>query len=184
MDSDAECIQRVKAGDRSAFGPLVERYQGLVFSYLRRLGHDREGAEDLLQESFAKALGSLDSLREVAAFKAWLLRIARNESLKLVKKRKEQATDFSAGESEALLAKAAEQLEGLDPSVLADRYFDAKNLVAGLEKLPTIYRETLLLRFQGGLSYKEVASALDITLENTKFRIHHGLKLLRGLLVG
>jgi RNA polymerase sigma-70 factor (ECF subfamily) len=181
--SDQENIAKVRAGDRSAFAPLVVRYQGLVFSYLRRFGHDRETARDLMQETFAKALTKLDSLRDPKAFKAWLMQIARNESMAAARKRKETAIDWSAGESEAILAQAQETLEQTDPAEIADRYFDAKRLLAGLQKIPEKYRETLLLRFQGGLTYKEVAATMGITLENTKFRIHHGLKLLRAVLV-
>lgn len=181
--SDQDNIAKVKAGDRSAFAPLVVRYQGLVFSYLRRFGHDRETAQDLMQETFAKALTKLDTLRDPSAFKAWLMQIARNESMAAARKRKETATDWSAGESEALLARAQETMDQVDPAELADRHFDSKRLLEGMQKLPDKYRETLLLRFQGGLSYKEVADTMGITLENTKFRIHHGLKLLRAVLV-
>jgi RNA polymerase sigma-70 factor (ECF subfamily) len=180
---DAECIEKVKAGETRAFGPLVERYQGLVFTFLRRQGHDSERARDLLQETFLKALSNLSSLREAGAFKAWLMRIARNESLRILKKNKESLTDFSAQESEALLSRAAEVLGQVDPAARVEQTFDARRLVDQLDRLPTIYRETLLLRFQGGLSYKDVARALDVSLETVKFRIHHGLKLLRALLI-
>lgn len=183
MNADARCIEQVRAGDPSAFGPLVERYQGLVFTYLRRQGHDQETSRDLLQETFTRALTGLAKLRETAAFKAWLMRIAHNESMKLRRKRRETSTDFSAQESEALLARASEQLETVDPGEVVDRYFDSRRLVERMGRLPVIYRETLLLRFQGGLSYKEVAQTLEVSLETVKFRIHHGLKLLRALLV-
>lgn len=178
--TEAERIRKVQNGDLASFGPLVESYQGLVFTYLRRLGHDYDTALDLLQETFTKALSSISDLRETAAFKSWLMRIARNESIRLRRKSKESSFDFSEAEGEALLAKAQEVLETQDPSALATQTFEAQALVEGLSKIPEKYREILLLRFQGGLAYKEIARVLDISLENTKFRIHHGLKLLRA----
>lgn len=179
--TEEERIRRVAGGDKAAFGPLVEAYQGLVYSYLRRQGMDVDPAHDVLQETFTKAMGSLASLREPGAFKAWLLRIAHSELLKYLRKQKETAVDFSAEESKALLAKASEALEGNDPAEIAGRHLEAARVLQRMEKLPQIYRQTLFLRYQGGLPYKDVARVLGITVENAKFRVHHGLKLLRAL---
>lgn len=183
MKDEAEQVRRAAAGDRAAFGPLVEAYQGLVFTYFRRQGADAELARDLLQETFTRALGSIGSLREPAAFKGWLMRIATNELLKNVRRRRETVADFSGEESQRLLSEADETMADKDPGELARTRFDAARALVGMQKLPDIYRQTLLLRFQAGLSYKEIAGTLGITLENAKFRIHHGLKLLRALVV-
>lgn len=181
--AEEERIRKVQAGDLQAFGPIVERYQGLVFTYLRRQGMDSEGAADVLQETFAKALQGIGSLREPGAFKAWLLRIAHNELVKDARKRRDVVADLGAEESQALLARAQETLGQVDPAEVAGKYLDARRVLDRMDRLATIYRETLLLRFQGGLQYKEIAEVLGITVENAKFRVHHGLKLLRAMLV-
>ncbi len=181
--TDEERIRRVVAGDPSAFGPLVEANQGLVYGYLRRRGLDSDEAHDLMQETFLRAMNSLATLREPAAFKGWLMRIAHNELLKHVRGRKESAADLSSEESQALLARGSEALESMDPSEFAGKHLDAQRLLGGLDRLPAIYKESLLLRYQAGLAIKDVAQTLGITLENAKFRIHHGLKLLRAILV-
>ena len=87
LDSDGDIISRVLRGSRDDFGSLVTRYQGLIFTVIKKLVKDGRIAEELMQEAFIKAYRKLDSLKERNRFKAWLVQIATNESFRWLRKK-------------------------------------------------------------------------------------------------
>jgi RNA polymerase sigma-70 factor (ECF subfamily) len=176
---DASLIAKVRAGDVEAFEGLVTRYKGLVFSTVCRILADRDSAADVVQDAFVKAFASIRGLNDPAAFRGWLLRIATNEALRHLRERK---PELLADEGAA----AGQQAPWSTPAGSVDETINKRMTARHIEhcigKLPAIYRAALLMRFYGQLPYKDISEALGITLANVKFRIHHGSRLLRGLL--
>src|SRR5258708_13887750 len=86
-DSDAALVAAAKCGDAQAFEELVFRHEGRVFAVAQRITHNREGAEDVVQESFHKAFRHLNDFRENSRFSTWLTLIAINESFMLRSRR-------------------------------------------------------------------------------------------------
>jgi RNA polymerase sigma-70 factor (ECF subfamily) len=86
--SDLLYVQRVKAGDISAFTEIVSRYGEMVFTVVRKIVGNREDAEDITQEVFIKAFKSLERFREESEFSTWLYRIAYNTAISELRKRK------------------------------------------------------------------------------------------------
>ena len=80
MNSDAELIDLVQAGDVEAFAVLVRRYERLVRATVLRAVHDRHVAEDVVQDTFLSGFESLGTLRNASKFGSWLLAIARNQA--------------------------------------------------------------------------------------------------------
>lgn len=176
--SDASLIARVRAGEPDAFEGLVTRYKGLVFSTVARIVGDRDAAGDVAQEAFIRAYSGLGTLSDAAAFKAWLLRIAANEAFRWMKERRpELLTEEPAATAQKAWGGPPQEID----EALAGR-MTARAIEAGIARLPATYRAALTLRFYGRLPYKEIADSLGITLANLKFRIHHGSRLLRGML--
>ncbi len=158
---EAEWITAAQKGDRSAFARLVERYWDRLYRWLYHLARDRDKAEDLVQETFLKALAALDSFRPGTNFRAWLFRIGHNNFVNL--KRAERKT------TNALPDDVSETSFGAHDSA-ADR--EALRVVAkAVAELPTEYRSALMLRAEQGMSFKEIASVLDTTEETARWRV-------------
>lgn len=158
--TEAAWTRAAQAGDPAAFGHLYQRYtrmvHGILLAYVRY--HE---AEDLVQEVFLTALRRLDTLREAEAVGAWLATIARNV--------------------------AHDQLRRRKPWVeLLDRFrhpdsgrLEALAVLAEIQKLPTAYRETLILRLIEGMTGPEIASRTGLTPDSVRVNLSRGMKLLR-----
>ena len=155
---------------RSAFETVVRAYANDVFRYLYWLCRDRSLAEDLSQETFARAWAGWEGQRDEKAIKAWLFTIARNEHARTYE-RKRLDIDPDA-ELDAVVSRNA-----TDPGLAIDvrRAF-------GL--LPEAYREPLLLQVLGGLSSQEIARTMQSTEEAVNMRLSRARKALRALLEG
>lgn len=133
-----------------------------ILLYLRSLVGDGETAADLLQETFAAALGSEPELRGAASSRGWLFGIARNLGLNAIR-RKRVLSPLIADPSA--------------PDVQEDdRLEKMRQAIAGL---PDVLRETLQLKLQQDLSYEEVATAFSIPVGTVRSRLHHAIRLLR-----
>ena len=155
---------------RDGFETVVRAYANDVFRYLYWLCRDRSLAEDLSQETFARAWAAWEDQRDERALKAWLFTIARNEHAR-THERKRLDIDPDV-ELESVVSRNAS-----DPGLAIDvrRAF-------GL--LPEFYREPLLLQVLGGLTSAEIAATVDSTEEAVNMRLSRGRKALRSLLEG
>jgi RNA polymerase sigma-70 factor, ECF subfamily len=158
---ETDWIAAARAGDREAFGRLVERYWDRLYRWLFHLARDRHRAEDLAQETFLKALAGLDSFRPGSNFRAWLFRIGHNNFVNL------KRGDRHGNQP---LPEAAPDDEVSAPDAAADR--EALRVVAqAVAELPPEYRSAILLRADEGLSFKEIAAILHTTEETARWRV-------------
>jgi RNA polymerase sigma-70 factor (ECF subfamily) len=155
---------------RDGFETVVRAYANDLFRYLYWLCRDRSVAEDLSQETFARAWAAWDSQRDEKALKAWLFTIARNEHARL-HERKRLDIDPEV-ELDTLVSKTTS-----DPGLAIDM-----RRAFGL--LPEAYREPLLLQVLGGLSSVEIAAATGGTEEAVNMRLSRARKALKTLLEG
>lgn len=172
MTDDAEIglVAQAQAGDTRAFAALVRQYQNRVFRFILRLSANHEDAMDLTQETFMKAHQALPAWQPKAQFRTWLLRIAHNTTLDLLRRR-QRVSFVSYGE----LA-ADEQDPALpDPAPLPDERLASRQSIQlldlALRELPIEHREILLLRELEDLSYTEIAATLDIAEGTVKSRL-------------
>ena len=175
--TDAELVQRARAGELDAFEALTNRYERRVYSLALRMLHHEQDAEDVTQQTFLSALENLNGFRGDAAFATWLLRIATYAALKIIRKRK--------GLDTVSLEEATEAADGYDaiphPEYIADWRQSPEQLVhknevrrlldEALAKLDEKHRLVFLLRDVEGLSVKETAVALGLSEANTKVRL-------------
>jgi RNA polymerase sigma-70 factor (ECF subfamily) len=186
--SDEEAIRRVLAGDREAFGVLVERYQGRAYRLALRVLRNEESARDAVQDAFLKAYGALPNFQGRASFYTWLYRLVMNQCLDMKRRDKSERhvewEDGGAAESEAR--------ELLPPEVDGVRFAPAASLMRqelrerlaeAIERLPDGPRETLMLREVDGLSYAEIAEAQSIPKGTVMSRLHYARRQLRGHLI-
>ncbi|MHC4345186.1 MAG: RNA polymerase sigma factor [Planctomycetota bacterium] len=144
---ETELIEAAVAGDIDSFGQLAERYYPSMVAIGYSVLSDHGLAEDVAQEAFARAIGSLKSLRNKARFGPWLARICRNVANDMVTARARQT------HTEDVPRKAGD--DSNDDGMRAVR--------RALEQLPVSTKELVVLRYYDGLSYDEMSSVLGIS---------------------
>lgn len=168
MDSDEALFERLVAGDLSAFDRLYGRYERPLFGFIRLRVGDSE-AEDVFHEAFMAVLRERERRSEVRSFRAWLYQVASN----LCRNRARTAKRAAASATRTELA---------EPPVGADAELDAhqrtERLRLAVDRLPQPLAEVYRLR-GAGLSYEELATALDVPLGTVKSRMHEMVKWLR-----
>jgi len=165
FDAAAEeaLVRRAQAGDRDAFRSLYQAYQDRVFATAYRIAGDRETAADLAQEVFVKVFEELPGFRFGSRFSTWLYRVAANHA---INKASETARHARLNE------RVAREKPSVAPAAPAahDRFADER-VQAALGGLSVKLRVVTVLRYLEGLSYEEIAEALDLSVGTVKSRL-------------
>lgn len=172
---DAELVAQSRAGDRQAFGQIVDRYQSLVCAVTYSATGSRTRSEDLAQETFVAAWCALRELREPGRLGAWLCGIARNLiHSDLRRMRREPAHDAASLD-------IAPELASSDPLPTAQAVSNEEMAILWREvgRLPEAYREPLILYYREHRSVETVAAALDLTPDAVMQRLNRGRRQLR-----
>ena len=169
--SDDTIVRRIRAGEASAFALLYERHKNGVFAYCFRLLKDGASAEDALQTVFTKALESLASLDDPAAFKYWLFMIARNEVYGAIRRLKNPTFVNTREDLE-------DPWDPETPQTQAEQTDTREIIQRALLDLRPEYREVLILREYEQFSYTEIAALTGDSEGSVKARIFKARKAL------
>ena len=176
-DADAPLVERVKMGDARAFDLIVVKYQRRIERLIGRMVRDTDLVQDLAQETFIRAYRALPQFRGESAFYTWLYRIAVNTAKKaLVDLRRDPVMTESAlrsrDEDEEPSSRVENELtDGETPeAVLASREI-ARTVNAAIEALSEDLRQAITLREIEGLSYEEIATAMNCPIGTVRSRI-------------
>jgi len=171
--SELTLVQAAKKGDLEAFSELVKRYDRNVFRIAQHITHNEEDAQDVVQEAFLKAYQNLDQFQGNSKFYTWLVRIAVNEALMKLRRRR---TDRTVSIDEDV-----ETDEGTMPREVADwspnpeQLYGQSELSEILKKtiqgLPPGFRTVFVLRDVEGLSTEETAEMLGLSIPAVKSRL-------------
>jgi RNA polymerase sigma-70 factor (ECF subfamily) len=165
---DNKALERVRAGDRSAFRPLVERHQNAVYSFVLRLVRNPDTAEEIAQEAFVRAFASVDRFRAEAKFRTWVMQIALN----LIRDRRRAEGRLPVVVSIEELRQRSDRPAPSDPeSNIANKEL-ASLLESALDSLPPDYREVFLLKHVEGLPYGEISEMTGVSIGALKVRAH------------
>jgi RNA polymerase sigma-70 factor (ECF subfamily) len=161
-------VAHALAGAQPAFQELVRRYQGPVVNLIARIVRDPALAEDLAQETFLKAFRSLPTFDPARKFSSWLFRIAHNASLDALRRRR---------------ARASRATEVGDPAIPpppdpVETAALGRALDAALARLRPEQRTAVVLRYEEGCSYDEIAQAMGIPEGTAKTHVHRARKQL------
>ena len=167
---DAELVARCLRGDVEAFEPLVARYQRVLFGVSLRLLGDREDARDVTQSAFVKAYEKLATFDPSHRFFSWIYRIVVNEGLNL-RQRRPPHERLHEG-----LASAE------SPYAEAEARETSARIQAGLLQLTPEYREVVVLRHFGELSYTDIGEALGLPEKTVKSRLYSARQRLGEIL--
>lgn len=188
--SDGQLVQQVLAGQRKGFDELVTRYQRQAVAVSYRLLGNTQDAMEVTQDAFLKAFTSLDSLQKPEAFGGWLMRIVSNLSLNYRRSRKirqqlplDDALGPTHSDSQEAAGGASEWMSrGDDPvHALESREMGAK-LTEALNQLPEKQRMAIILFTIQEMPQRQVAEALECSVEAVKWHVFQGRKKLKEML--
>jgi RNA polymerase sigma-70 factor (ECF subfamily) len=170
---DRQLVERAQQGDKKAFGLLVDKYQRKLARLLSRFIRDPAEVEDVTQEAFIKAYRALPAFRGDSAFYTWLYRIGINTAknyLMALGRRAPTSTEVEAEEAEGF--DEGEQLRDINTpeSLLLSREI-AETVNATIEKLPEELRRAIQMREIEGMSYEDIAQAMDCPIGTVRSRI-------------
>jgi RNA polymerase sigma factor (sigma-70 family) len=172
--SESRLASLAVAGDRRAFTAIFERYHEEIYRYCRAILRDPDEAQDALQSTMANALRALPGESRQIALRPWLYRVAHNESLNVIRRRRESPS---------------EALDDVLPPVPAAEATAAsrqrlRELIADLDTLPARSRSALIMRELSGLRHEEIALALEITPGAARQAVYEARSALLELTAG
>jgi len=184
LDDDRPLIHRAKEGDFAAFESLVASYEQRIYGLALRIVRQRQDAEEVVQQTFLSVIEHLKDFREEARFSTWLMRIATNHALALLRKRSRRRTVSLAEEHPGDTGDRLPRPEYIarwreTPEQIASRRETRQLLDEALDQLDDKYRLVFLLRDVQGLSTNEAAETLGISVSNTKVRLLRARLMLR-----
>ena len=169
---DADLLARARGGDSSALEKLVTRHQGVVYRFLLGFLKDADQAADAAQDTFLKALDRLEGFRGDSSFRTWLLAIARNEALGLIRSQGRRG--------EERLEEGAQLHSDADaPDERAVRAEEVRRIRVALEKLPEKQRLSVSLQLFDELSFKEIGEVIESSEGAARVNYHYGIGRLR-----
>ena len=170
---DQQLVARAQRGDKQAFNLLVEKYQRKLARLLSRFIRDPAEVEDVTQEAFIKAYRALPAFRGDSAFYTWLYRIGINTAknyLMAMGRRAPTSTEVEAEEAEGF--EEGEQLRDINtPESLLLSSEIAQTVNSTIEKLPEELRRAIQMREIEGMSYEDIAQAMDCPIGTVRSRI-------------
>lgn len=183
--SDKELIQQALAGDLQAKTEIVRRNEDMVYNLALKLLSRSDDAENVLQETFLRVFEKLETFKLESSLRTWIYRIAANEALMLLRRRKvEWISTDDEREGDDAVRRYDRMLKSLDRNpleLLLDSEFK-QALEKALSVLPAFQRISFVLKDIEGLSLQEVAEQLNTTVPAVKSALHRGRTFLRDRL--
>jgi RNA polymerase sigma-70 factor (ECF subfamily) len=181
---DRVLVRRARAGDYSAFNVLVTRHERRVYGLAMRIVKRPHDAEEVVQQTFLSVVEHLEGFREESSFSTWLLRIATNHALLLLRRRSSHATvpltEDHAEEGSGGLPRPNYIAQWREtPEQIASRHETRQILTEALDRLDARYSIVFVLRDLEGFSTRETAETLGISVSNVKVRLLRARLMLR-----
>jgi RNA polymerase sigma-70 factor (ECF subfamily) len=180
---DFELIDLAVKGDEPAYAELMNRYRNSVYFMLLKMVKNADDAEDLTIEAFTKAFRNLKKFKKEYTFSTWLFRIATNNCIDFIRKKKLETTSIHSSykndNGEAMMMEVRDQTP--TPQEEAIKAQKAELVRHFVEMLPAKYRRLVELRYFDELSYEEIAEELEAPLGTVKAQLHRARELLYDL---
>ncbi len=176
---DSRLIEEALRGDDRAYKQLMAKYHDAIHNFIYRMVHDREQVEDLTQEAFIKAFSSLKNFNEEFAFSTWLYKIATNNCIDYIRKKKLQMYSIDkpieSKDSDFTFELPDESYEA-DQELISDQR--TVMLRRAIDRLPEKYRRVIFLRHVEEKSYEEIAAQLKLPIGTVKAHIFRAREIL------
>jgi len=172
--------------DQQAYATLMKRYKKAVYFMILKMIRDADDAEDLTMEAFAKAFRNLERFKKDYTFSTWLFRIATNNTIDFIRKKKLKTMSLNNTLSDDSGNAVNIDVED-DDNNPQDEYIKSQRIEMVrifVDKLPAKYRKLVQLRYFDELSYEEIAQQLEKPLGTVKAQLHRSRELLYEIAAG
>lgn len=181
--NDYQLVLKARKGDQKAYADLMQRYKDSIYFMALKMVNNREDAMDLTVETFAKAFEKLDKYQPDFAFSTWLFRVATNNCIDFIRKKKLNTMSLNGmvddeGDERPLQIKA----DVLNPEETSIKKQQTQELKTIVEGLPVRYRNLITLRYFDELSYEEIAQQLSLPLGTVKAQLFRAKYLLGNII--
>jgi RNA polymerase sigma-70 factor (ECF subfamily) len=181
---DLHLVTAAKSGSQSAYAELMDRYRDSIYFMMLKMVKNQDDADDLTIEAFGKAFARLDQYSPSFAFSTWLFKIASNNSIDFIRKKRIQVTSmdsgFSNSDGESIQIDA--RSTGLNPeeTIMQGQRIDHMRLL--VSKLKPKYRELVEKRYFEEMSYEEIAEEMNLPLGTVKAQLFRARDFLASML--
>jgi len=179
---DLRLVILARKGDEKAFADLMNRYKDSIYYMLLKMVNNPSDADDLTIEAFGKAFKNIQLYTPNYAFSTWLFRIATNNCIDFIRRKKSAPTAFDQQQNEQDSPASNLQSNIPDPEEELIKQQKITHLKYVVSQLKPQYRKLIELRFFKEYSYEEIASELDIPLGTVKAQIFRAKELLYNIL--
>jgi len=180
--NDFQLVQKALDGDQRAYADLMARYKDAIYFMALKMVNNKEDAMDLTVETFGRAFEKLDKYKPSHAFSTWLFRVATNNCIDFIRKKKLNTLSLSGlmdedGDDRALQI-AADVLNPEESWIKDQQTKELKSLIASL---PPRYNKLITLRYFDELAYEEIAQQLDLPIGTVKGQLFKARYLLASI---
>lgn len=181
---DLVLVDAARTGDQAAFATLMERYREPIYYTMMKMVRNSDDADDLTIEAFGKAFSRLDQYSPSFAFSTWLFKIASNNCIDFIRKKRIRLTSMDTGytndEGESIRIDARSQTRDPEETIIHNQKVKhMRNLVS---KLKPRYRELIEKRYFEELSYEEIAVELNLPLGTVKAQLFRARDFLANMM--
>ena len=181
--NDFHVVARAKVGDQKAYAELMQRYKDSIYFMALKMVNNKDDAMDLTVETFGKAFENLDKYKPDFAFSTWLFRIATNNCIDFIRKKRLNVVSLNSltdqdGEERQFEVRS----ENLNPEETSIRKQENEKLKNIVDQLPTRYRTLIILRYFEEQSYEEISQQLDLPLGTVKAQLFRARDLMANVM--
>jgi RNA polymerase sigma factor (sigma-70 family) len=175
-------VQRANKGDQKAYAELMDRYRDAIYYMLLKMVNNASDAEDLTIEAFGKAFKNIQQYAPNYAFSTWLFKIATNNCIDFIRKKKASHVSLNHNDDEHEKASMDIQSPVMDPEETMINEQKIKLMRSIVDKLKPRYRKLIELRYFKELSYEEIAEELELPIGTVKAQLFRARELLYNIL--
>jgi len=175
---EEELVARAQKGDLDAYSELVRRYRETIYRTIFRYTKNHSDTDDLAQETFLRAFRGLKHFKRQAGFSTWVFRIAVNQSLNFLKKRKREKQMRPV--EERTIGEEAASISSPDSNMGFHEL--GEKLDEAIDSLPLLYRSTFILVVLEGMNHRQAARVLGCSENTVAWRVHKARKMLQAKL--
>jgi RNA polymerase sigma-70 factor (ECF subfamily) len=173
-------IEKAKQGDQSAFTFLLDHYWNEVYGFMLVRTENETDAEDITIETFSKAFGKINSYNNEFQFNTWLIAIAKNGHIDLLRKRKSSLFVKNTEFEDQRAQNVADTTPSVEDKLITEQ--NLSQLLKFIKELKPHYQEVIQMRYFQEMSYQEIANKIEEPLSNVKIKILRAKKLLAEII--
>lgn len=181
--NDFMLVIRAKDGDQKAYAELMQRYKDSIYFMALKMVNNKDDAMDLTVETFGKAFENIEKYKPDFAFSTWLFRIATNNCIDFIRKKRLNVVSLQSLTEEDREEKQLQIVSNtLNPEETSIKKQESEKLKSIVEQLPQRYRTLIILRYYDEQSYEEISQQLDLPLGTVKAQLFRARDLMSNIM--